>query len=132
MRLATLQKMRGRNPQGSLRRKESALGSSARSLTCSSNPSRSSQRCQSSARLGERMNSQLLYRAKERQGRVSRENVSIKSNLLPCYAAVCAFQLIRKRGAEFHKLSPENVGKRWSRREWQQLKDVQSCFSLFQ
>lgn len=82
------------------------------------------------------MNSQAFYRTRERQGTVSGENRIIESDLLPCYAAVCTFQLIKPKdwGGEFHKLNPENIeeGGGGENSDSQRMFSSERCFLLLQ
>lgn len=77
---------RCRNPKGSTCRQESAPGSSAELPHAVGIPD--------APVVPGRWNSMGFYRTKQRKGRVSGENTTIKSNLLP---AACTFQPIKQK-----------------------------------
>lgn len=84
-----------RNPKGR-GRKGSALGTLQGSLTCCRNPSTIPE-----PSIHEHLQNQAGA------GTVPGRRMIIQSNLLPCQAAVCSFQLIKpKDWGEFHKLNP--------------------------
>lgn len=100
--LAELWKRRQKS-QGQMQGKGCALGSSA---GCSHVPQQS--RCDSRAACARgAMNPWAFWRTKQGQGTAAGGRMIVQSNLLPCHAAVCTFQLIKpKDWGEFHKLNP--------------------------
>lgn len=87
-----------RNPKGRCRgRKGSALGS----------PAGHSHVLQQSQHDSRAISPWAFCRARQGQAKVAGRRMIIQSNLLPCQAAVCTFQLIKpKDWGEFQKLNP--------------------------